>query len=245
MLNSTKASTPKMQQSKALHVHMKIILLPGLDGTGILFEKLLEEIPSVFDVEVVSYDSIKAVSYSSQAIEIAERFKHEDIFIVGESYSGRVVYELCQILGGHVKGVVFLASFISRPSAMSRVASIMPLGLLKPNRLSRFMLYLFGFNMAGGPEVVAPVFQSLQKTDKRKLKLRLSNIAHLAKPTEKIDCPVTYIRPSTDLLVGINSVKYLASMCSNFSRAKVNGGHFIAQSNPVVCAKVICNAVNM
>ena len=224
---------------------MKILLLPGLDGTGLLFDKLIEEIPSAFDVEVVSYDSVEAVSYSDQAVEVAARLKSRDIFIVGESYSGRVAYELCQILGKRVKGVVFLASFISRPSVISRFATILPISLLKPSALSKFLLHMFGFNLAGGPEIVTPVFCSLQKTDKRKLKSRLSNIAKLANPNAKVGCPVTYVRPSTDLLVGGNSVKYLASMCPNFNQVIVSGGHFIAQSNPVLCAKVICNAVNM
>jgi len=224
---------------------MKIILLPGLDGTGLLFERMIEEIPSDLNIEVVSYDSIKAVSYPEQAAEIAEIFRGKDIFIVGESYSGRVAYELCQRSSINVCGIVFLASFISRPSSFSRFSTIIPTAFLKPNPLSKFLLYLFGFNMTGGLENVNPVFASLQKADKRKLKIRLRNIAQLVKPIVNVECPVTYIRPNTDLLVSDKSVKFLASMCSNFTQVKVNGGHFIAQSHPATCVKIICNTVNM
>ncbi|WP_444939352.1 alpha/beta fold hydrolase [Microbulbifer sp. JMSA002] len=224
---------------------MKIILLPGLDGTGYLFKDLMKELPSTLHVEVVSYSSISSLSYYGQAQEIASLYADEDVLIVGESYSGRVAYELCSLLGERVKGLVFLASFVSRPSIYSRLASIIPTSILKPNHLTRLLLYIVGFNMSGGIQLVSPVFHSLGHTDIKKLKERLRNIAYVDKPTKKITCPVTYIKPSKDLLIASRSVQYLASLCPNFTKIEVLGGHFIAQSNPVACAKAITNAANM
>ncbi|KJY98982.1 MULTISPECIES: alpha/beta fold hydrolase [Pseudoalteromonas] len=224
---------------------MKIILLPGLDGTGYLFKNLMKELPSTLSVEVISYSSISSLSYYGQAQEIATLHSDEDVLIVGESYSGRVAYELCHLLGERVKGLVFLASFVSKPSIYSRLASIVPISFLRPNFITRLLVYIVGFNMSGGIQLVSPVFHSLGHTDNKKLKERLRNIARLDKPTKRITCPVTYISPSKDLLIASRSVHYLASLCSNFTKIEVLGGHFIAQSNPVACAKAITNAANM
>nr|WP_086939390.1 alpha/beta hydrolase [Thaumasiovibrio occultus] len=220
---------------------MKIVLLPGLDGTGDLFADLLNALPSTLDVDVVSYSSISALSYSEQAQEIAARYQDEEVLLVGESYSGRVAYELCHLLGERVKGVVFLASFISRPSLYSRFAAFVPLCFLRSNLLAKWLLYMVGFNMIGGIGRVEPVFRSLEKADQNKLKARLKNIARLDKPTKTVACPVTYISPSNDRLIAKRSVQYLSSLCSDFTNIEVVGGHFIAQSNPVECAKVIAD----
>uniref|UniRef100_UPI00397F1416 hypothetical protein n=1 Tax=Salmonella sp. ZJJH19_0069 TaxID=3159617 RepID=UPI00397F1416 len=48
-----------------------------------------------------------------------------------------------------------------------------------------------------------------------------------------------------DLLVRASALKYLASICSSFTQIEIEGEHFIAQSNPVACAKVICNGFNV
>jgi hypothetical protein len=39
-------------------MQMKIVLLPGLDGTGILFKPFIEALPNGIDVLVISYPSI-------------------------------------------------------------------------------------------------------------------------------------------------------------------------------------------
>ncbi|NMM39567.1 hypothetical protein [Pseudoalteromonas arctica] len=85
---------------------MKILLLPGLDGTGLLFEKVTENLPENLDTEVISYELLKGVTYAEQGAELAKRFKDTDIYIVAESYSGRVAYEFISYLA-----VVFEASY--------------------------------------------------------------------------------------------------------------------------------------
>lgn len=224
---------------------MIVVLLPGLDGTGYLFKDLLKELPTALKVEVISYASISSLTYYEQAQEIASLYLDKDVLIIGESYSGRVAYELCHLLGERVKGLIFLASFVSKPSIFSRLASIIPISFLRPNFITRLLLYIVGFNMSGGIQLVSPVFHSLEHTDNKKLKERLRNIACLDKPIKKITCPVTYISPNKDFLIASRSVQYLASLCPNFKKVEVLGGHFIAQSNPVACAKAIADAANM
>lgn len=223
---------------------MKIILLPGLDGTGRLFDKLTQYFPESVDTEVISYESLEGVTYIEQGEELAKRLENTDIYIVAESYSGRVAYEIYKLVGSRVKGIVFLASFISAPSLLSKLAGFLPVSLLSANFLSKKLLYLFGFSLMGSQKLVYPVFASLQSADKRKLKLRLCNIGGLSKQQKIVACPVIYIRPSRDLLINTRAVRYIDSMCISFTKIEVEGGHFIAQSKPDVCAKIICNTFN-
>jgi len=224
---------------------MKIILLPGLDGTGSLFDELIKSLGEESEVEVISYEDISGQSFIDQAKEIAMRVTDMDVLLVGESYSGRVAYELNQLLGSRVRAIVFIASFISSPSFLSKFAGLLPVALLKPNSMSTYLLKVIGFNGKATQQQINSVFNSLKMANRSKLKARLNNIAALSNPANTINCHVTYIRPTRDLLVSNRSVNNLKSLCSNFHITSVSGGHFIAQSAPAACAKVISNAANM
>lgn len=224
---------------------MKIVLLPGLDGTGLLFDKLIENLPQDHEVEIVSFELISGLTYKEQAEELASKYKNEELLIVGESYSGRIAFELSHLLKENVKGIVFLASFISRPSLLSLLAKFIPLSFLAQNVLTESLLYFVGFNRSGHGALVGSVFNSLRNANKIKLKSRLRNISHLKKPSLDISCPVIYVRPSKDRLVSSSAVKALALRCASYREISIEGGHFIAQVNPVACAKVISSAACM
>lgn len=222
---------------------MKILLLPGLDGTGLLFDKLLEAFPKGFDISVVSLDKLPGSTYIEQASELERVYSGEDLFLIAESYSGRIAYELCGIIGSRVLGIAFLASFVSRPSFISRFASYLPLAMLKSTFFTRWLIKLLGFNGGGDKDLVDSVFRALQQSERLKLKIRLTNIAKLTNPERSCECPAIYIKPTKDYLVSKRAVHELASVFVNVKFVNVMGGHFIAQSYPQDCAQIICNAL--
>ena len=50
---------------------MKLVMLPGLDGTGLLFENLAQELSRKFEVTIISFEGVSGQSYKQQAAEIA------------------------------------------------------------------------------------------------------------------------------------------------------------------------------
>lgn len=218
---------------------MKIILLPGLDGTGSLFKGLLEALPNELDVDVISLNNLEGESYVNQAKELANKYACIDVTLIAESYSGRLAYEWCGLSNSRVRSLVFLASFISPPSLISKLAGYLPVSLLKPHRLNRYLMSKLGFAGKGSAEHVNQVFQSLERTDNHKLKQRLRNISQLDAPTAIHTIPSIYIQPSNDYLVGKNVVAILASRFHNLAVEQLTGGHFIGQSAPQECAKII------
>lgn len=218
---------------------MKVILLPGLDGTGLLFKELLEALPSHFDIVVISLDDLSGSRYIEQAEELADRYSDDEVMLIAESYSGRLAYEWCGLPNSSVQVVVYLASFISSPSLLSKFAGYLPLSLLKSHRLNHYLLGKVGFSGIGCSELHEQVFESLQRADKRKLKQRLNNIAQLDMPTTTHTIPCVYIQPSHDYLVGKKAVAEVASLFNDLEVVKLNGGHFIAQLAPQECAKII------
>ncbi|MFS1525512.1 alpha/beta fold hydrolase [Microbulbifer sp. 2304DJ12-6] len=218
---------------------MKILLLPGLDGTGLLFRHLIEALPESLDLEAISFFDFPQSSYLEQAQRLAELFSDRQIFLVAESYSGRIAYELCSLMSGKIKGVVLIASFISPPSKVSRLAVPLCRYGIKPTRLNQWLANMVGFNGYGSRRQVHETFFALAKTQGEGLQERARNIAQLDIPIIKHTVPTTYIRPSRDHLVNRGAVNIIDALYCDLEIITLPGGHFIAQSKPAECARII------
>lgn len=74
---------------------MKLILLPGLDGTGRLFAPLIKILPSHYSPLVVAYPHDETLSYAA-LIDYVQGLipKEESHILVAESFSGPIAINL-------------------------------------------------------------------------------------------------------------------------------------------------------
>jgi pimeloyl-[acyl-carrier protein] methyl ester esterase len=95
---------------------MKLVLLPGLDGTGILFEPLLRALPEELIPIVQSYPGDVALSYdellpiAQSALPVSEPF-----VLLGESFSGPLALRIAAVNPPGLTGVILCASFVRNP----------------------------------------------------------------------------------------------------------------------------------
>ncbi|MEM5549296.1 hypothetical protein WNY63_00930 [Pseudoalteromonas neustonica] len=223
---------------------MDLILLPGLDGSGILFRDLIAALPTTLNPCVIYLDELNGESFSEKAFDLSNKIQDSEVIIIAESYSGRIAYELCDLLGKKIKRVIFLASFITSPSYTSKLAHIIPTAILKESHLNTWLLLHVGFAGYGSKHQAKHVFKSISLADKQKLKNRLNNIAALDKPLKSYDTKAIYIKPTHDLLVSKRAIKELLVVFKNTQINALESGHFIAQTQPIQCAKIIISAVN-
>lgn len=221
---------------------MKIVFLPGMDGTGLLFNELIQNIPREIDQEVVCLNEIQGVSCRDQAQHIAKKFVSSSIVVVAESYSGRIAYELCNILGSRVTKVVFIASFVSCPSKFAKLAAILPEYTLKPGLLPNWLINTLCFDGRGNRVLMDHVRQAIAKAGPSVLKQRLLNIAQLDHPTHRQPAEAVYIQPTNDRLVSHEAIKVLGEIYPALNIEPLEGGHFIAQTAPELCARIILRA---
>lgn len=95
---------------------MKLVLLPGLDGTGILFEPLLRALPQALTPVVQPYPGDVPLSYeellpiAQSALPVSEPF-----ILLGESFSGPLALRIAATHPAGLKGVILCASFVRNP----------------------------------------------------------------------------------------------------------------------------------
>ena len=92
---------------------MKVILLPGLDGTGLLFKPFIEALPKNIETLVISYPKIKIQNYGELVSYVIAQLPEEDYILVGESFSGNIAYQIALSNPKHLKSIIFVASFLS------------------------------------------------------------------------------------------------------------------------------------
>lgn len=221
---------------------MKVVLIPGMDGTAILFDPLVEQAPAGVEVLRLSLVQSPDTGYQEQARDVIARIGEEPIILVAESYSGMIAYQMLRMECKNIRHVVFAASFISRPSWMAAIARYAPVAVLKSRTIPKSLVGKVLFGRFSSDALVDSFYRSLLSVESGVISHRLRQIATLEEPTIPIKVPCTYIRPRSDRLVSKRSIEPFKNLCEKLSICEVEGTHFVLQTNPQACWQIIQRA---
>lgn len=88
-----------------------LVLLPGLDGTGILFEPVLRELPPEIVPHVVPLPNRFPMDYDALASFVASRLPGTGRYILlGESFSGPLSLMIAAARPAGLQGVILCAA---------------------------------------------------------------------------------------------------------------------------------------
>jgi len=219
---------------------MRVILLPGLDGTGVLFKPLLEQLPSDIHTEVIAYPADQLLGYSQLERYVEENLPEDEEYrLVGESFSGYIAYRLARKKRNRLKSVIFVASFLRPPLRLMRLAHILPLSIMLKAPIPRFALRRYLLGREAGDEEISLFKGALKKVSGELLAFRLREVANLDAKLEQLDIPCTYIQARDDKLVPSNNIDLFRRVVRELKEISVTGPHFILQARPTECAKVV------
>ncbi len=226
---------------------MKIVLLPGLDGTGILFKPLIESLPSDIEPLIISYPNNKKMNYDELVNYVINKITgNEDFILIGESFSGPVAYQIALRHPENLKSVIFVASFLSNPrNIILKLCNFLPMGLLFSLPIPDFIIRTFLFGKEINEQLISLFRESLKKVPASILSHRLGEIAKLHNKYLHCGTRAVYIQATNDKLVPSKSAKVFKDVMDNLSVYEVNGPHFILQANPSACAEIITNEVRL
>lgn len=217
----------------------KLVLLPGLDGTGLLYRPLMQCLPAEIDYQVIPLSSLSSDEPAEQAREIACLVGSEPCVVFAESYSGLIAYELCRQKKLMLMHVIFAASFLHRPSAISRFAALLPIGLARRKCVPAWLMNKLLFGNTDRKSLLPLFYTALDTASLTALKNRLVRISQLMPPVETIEQPCTYICAAEDWLVSKNALTVFQQLCQKLDVVSVDGGHLVAQGQPHKCVEII------
>lgn len=104
---------------------IRIVLLPGLDGTARLLDAFVEKCPPGFEAVPIAYPPNRVLGYDALAELVASKIADDaPMILLGESFGGPLALRLASLRPRNLIGVVLVATFV-RPPAPS-IARLLP-----------------------------------------------------------------------------------------------------------------------
>lgn len=230
--------------------NLLLFLLPGLDGTGLLFEPLLTEMPVNAKISIIRYPTTQPFSYSQLSDYVAHQLPHnQELVLLAESFSGPVAIELLKITPlKKIKGVIFCATFAQAPSSLLlTIAQFLPLTLLLRFPIPSLAIRWYCLDKTAPQTLVILCRKALTEVQPRILAQRIReltvvNATSALENLEKIPC--CYIQATDDKLVSCHCLTSFQQAIPNLSVTAIKGPHFVLQTRPKECAEIITKFIS-
>jgi pimeloyl-[acyl-carrier protein] methyl ester esterase len=216
-----------------------ILLLPGLDGTGRLFDRLVRELEPLAHVHIISYPSERFLGYSDLAKLVARQAPAGAYAIVAESFSGPVAVMVGASRPAGLRGIILSASFVVPPAP--RWLRVIPFGLFFRVGIPRTMLRHFFLNSRNAPDVASEVAAAIASVSPSVLGARVREVLSSNASDALAYCaaPVVFISAGADRLVGFRGLRGARRTHSGLDAVTIEGPHLLLQTRPVESAAVI------
>ena len=222
---------------------MITLLLPGMDGTGALFEPLLRELPDSLGARVVGYPNDQPLGYDALEKIITPRVPVEGPWaMVAESFSGPLAVRLATKFPERLRGLVLASSFVECPVRWaSRLGFLAgPAAALRrggPSFLLRF--FIAGSDapaafVAAARSAILPIGPTVWAA-----RLRATLAADERSAFRALQAPVLILACGRDRLIGARAVKRLHALRPDARLVTLDAPHMVLQRRPAEAAAEI------
>jgi pimeloyl-ACP methyl ester carboxylesterase len=227
-----------MQNGAAL----TLVLLPGMDGTGKLFENLLIELPSEIKTIVVRYPTASILNYTElTALADLQIPKNIPYVLLGESFSGPIAIALAASANEQLKGVILCCTFAINPRPLlSNWSFLVPAITITDKLLSiTRKLLMSSFDDV---KVYEQLKITLPKVSPETMRARLDAVIGVNYLAElaKINVPILYLKGKQDHLVPSTASKTIVKYAKNVSLVELDAPHLLLQ----IAAKKAANLIS-
>ncbi len=213
---------------------MKLILLPGLDGTGKLFAPFIECLPREFSASVVSYPTHEKLNYEQLKNFVVQKLpKTEPFALIAESFSGAIAVSIAAEAPPNLKSLVLCASFVSNPAPaiLQTINHKFWFEFSAPAWIVRAMTGLHNCDKT----VVEKLIESVKLVSPEVLSFRLDQIFKLdaREELERCTVPLLLLRPRQDYFVSRKiGVDEILKIKPEARCVEIDASHFVLQHKP-------------
>ena len=212
---------------------LRIVLLPGMDGTGALFVRFVACAPPGFECIPLPLP-LEARRYNQFADWVGKRLPGDSPYILlAESFSGPIATTVAAAPSPNLRALVLCNSFVAPPrsSLWKLVPWELVFHLAPPAAVVR--RYLVGRDAPA--DLVAEVQRTLPRVPARVLAARLRLLFSKPERQRLRDCtvPVLYLRGTGDRLVSESAFREIRRQLPSVARHDIEGPHLLLQASPV------------
>lgn len=222
------------------HDPLTLVLLPGLDGTGDLFEPLLSRLDSSLRAVVVRYP-LEPLDYEALTSTARRALPTTGEYVLlGESFSGPIAAQLASERPGEVRGLILCASFVSSPMPHFRpfewLLEAGPVRLLARWLAPRTLLGRFQTR-----ELRELLLRTLSRLPRSVLIARIRAVlaANSIAAFARVRAPTIYLQGSEDTLLPLSCVDEICRLVPKTRVVQIAAPHCVLQCAPDEAARAI------
>ena len=211
-----------------------LVLLPGMDGTGTLFDPLRQALDPSLPVQVLDYPADQVLGYSALVERVWQQLPTDRPFVLlGESFSGPVAVSLAARRPAGLLGLVLCCSFVRNPRPA--LAPLAPLLRLMPVQRLPFWpmdaLLLGGFST---PSLRQALAAAIAQVAPPVLQARLQEVIAVdaSRALSETSVPLLYLRASRDRLVPASAAALVRQLRPDARLVDIHGPHCLLQAAP-------------
>ncbi|MEZ5515686.1 MAG: alpha/beta hydrolase [Steroidobacteraceae bacterium] len=218
-----------------------LVLLPGLDGTGDLFNPLIAALGDGYPSVVVRYPCDEPLGYSALTDRVRALLPDDQPYVLlGESFSGPIAISLAAEQLPSLRGLILCGSFASSPWAwmatVGKLDAVLPVHLVADLLGARLLMGRFAT-----PALRALLYASVHRVAPEVFRVRVHEALRVDVTRElaAVQVPALYLRATEDRVVPPTAGHKFASALQRATLVDVVGPHCLLQCSPEATAKEI------
>lgn len=219
-----------------------LVLLPGLDGTGRLFDGLIGALPPGLNVHVARYPTDQFLSYSELVPCVREIVPSRPFLLVAESFSTPLAVQFAATRPANLAGVVLCAGFVANPvGGWAPLVRLLARSWLFRLRPPNFLLEHFLLGADSPAALRAAVREVLRLVRPKVLAGRVRAVLECGAKTAlaQTEAPILYIQAQNDRLVRPACFEQIHQLRPDAALALISAPHLVFQREPGKAAEVI------
>ncbi|MFC1611927.1 alpha/beta fold hydrolase [Myxococcota bacterium] len=219
-------------------------MLPGMDGTGRLFEPLSSALSGRLKSTVVAYSKTEPKPYTVLEKEVRARIRSlgNDVVVLGESFSGPIAIRIASNPPPNLAAVVLVATFVRSPVTTFCRPFAQPLLFARPPPRTAIRHFLTGYDV--DQHLLDAVHAAVKGITPEVMATRAREILSINVEAEfsAIELPMLFIAAKRDRLVKAKQQR-LQALNPRLQWVEIDGPHLILQRAPEKTAEVISGFV--
>lgn len=220
---------------------MRIILLPGMDGSGRLYDAFAAALGQDFPLTALRYPATEPASYRElEALVRAQLPANEPYLMLAESFSGPIGISIAASPPLGLCGLVLCCTFAKNPQPA--LAALVPLVDFLPARAIPYGLLaraLMGrYETAALKKLLTEV---LREVSSPTLRARLKEVlaCNALHALAALRVPALYLRATHDSLVGAGALASMVAVLPTMRVANIEAPHFLLQTMPMEATEAV------
>jgi pimeloyl-[acyl-carrier protein] methyl ester esterase len=227
---------------------VKLVLLPGLDGTGELFADFIESLPHIYQVTIVRYPAASFLNYAQLIVLVQAATQSSDPFVlIAESFSTPLAVQFAATRPANLKGLILSTGFVTSPvRGLQRFIAPIVMPLLFRAGLPKFAARYFLVGPRASESRVAKLISVISSVRPNVLSDRLREVLHcdVRHDLGKVTAPILYLQAEQDRLIPARCLEEVLRDKPQIEVARIPGPHLLLQSEPHRAAELVAKFID-